>query len=73
MEYPAGTFLNKPGIMHVPRQLQGLGLGRKEGGSLGVTAVTAHAHPPPGIQGSLAEECGQVALEPMGPGRYESD
>ena len=35
--------------------------------------MTAHAHPLPGIQGSLAEECGQVALEPMGPGRCESD
>ena len=33
MEYPIGIFLNKPDIMHVPRQLQGLGLGRKEGGS----------------------------------------
>ena len=35
--------------------------------------MTAHTRPLPGIQGSLAEEYGQVALEPTGPGRCESD
>ena len=36
-------------------------------------AVAVHARPLPGTRGSFAEGCGQVALEPMWPGRCESE